>query len=99
MDVDSFQELSVRIVDEIDKKQGVLRDGQLNMSQLVEELGELAKEVNREKLRNKKADIKDLEDEFGDVFLQFAKLADLYDVNLEKAVLNKIEILKKRHNL
>ena len=99
MDVDSFQELSVRIVDEIDKKQGVLRDGQLNMSQLVEELGELAKEVNRENLRNKQADIKDLEDEFGDVFLQFAKLADLYDVNLEKAVLNKIEILKKRHNL
>ena len=52
-----------------------------------------------EKSRNKKPEKKDLEDEFADVVLQLAKLADLFDVELEKAVLDKIEVLKRRHNL
>jgi len=41
----------------------------------------------------------DLEGEFGDVLLQLSKLADLTGVDLEQAVLNKIETLKKRHNI
>ena len=43
--------------------------------------------------------MKDLEDEFADVFLQLAKLANYFDVDLEKAILDKIEIVKKRHEL
>ena len=100
MNVKDFQKISVRIVDDVDKKVGLSdRDPQLNLSQLVEELGELAKEVNREKLRKNIPEKKDLEDEFADVFLQFAKLADFFDVDLEKAVLGKIERLKERHGL
>ncbi len=50
-------------------------------------------------MRNKKPEKKDLEDEFADVLLQLAKLADTFDIDLEKAILDKIEILKKRHDL
>ncbi len=99
MDVKEFQRIAVKIVDDVDNKVGLDRDPQLNLSQLVEELGELAKEVNREKLRKKTPEKKDLEDEFADVFLQFAKLADFFDIDLEKAVLDKIEVLKERHGL
>ena len=99
MHIREYQKLATAIMDKIDKKFSLNRDAQLNLSQLVEELGELAKVVNLEKLRNKKPEKKDLEEEFADVFLQFAKLADLFDVDLEKAVLDRIEVLKKRYNL
>jgi len=99
MEIKEYQKLAKEIIDEIDQKFNLKRDAQLNLSQLMEELGELAKVVNLEKLRKQKPDKKDLEDEFADVFLQLAKLADLCDIDLEKAILDKIEILKKRHNL
>jgi NTP pyrophosphatase (non-canonical NTP hydrolase) len=99
MEVKEYQKLIAEIVNKIDKKHNVERTSQLNISQLVEELGELAKEVNRENLRNEKPEKKDLEDEFADVLILLIKLADHFDVDIEKAVLDKIEVLKKRHNL
>jgi len=98
MQVKDFQKLAARIVGEIDGKYDIRRDGQLAVSQLVEELGELVREVNSEKLRSKKPAKKDLEDEFADVSLQLCKLAEMFKVDLEKAVLDKIEILKERHS-
>ncbi len=65
----------------------------------MEEIGELARDINLPKLRNKKIDRKNLEGEFADVVLQLAVLADLYNIDFEKAVESKIEILKERHNL
>jgi NTP pyrophosphatase (non-canonical NTP hydrolase) len=99
MDVKEFQKLSSDIVRKIDKKYNIDRDAQLNLSQLLEEIGELARIANLKKLRNQNPEKKELEDEFADVLLQLTILADYYDINLEKAVLDKIEILKKRHNL
>jgi len=99
MEVKEFQKLASDIVKKIDNKLNVDRDAQLNLSQLLEELGELARIVNFKKLRNKNPEKKDLEDEFADVFLQLSILADNFDIDLEKSVLDKIEILKKRHNL
>jgi NTP pyrophosphatase (non-canonical NTP hydrolase) len=99
MDAKEFQKLSAEIVGEIDRKFDIKRDVQLSLSQLVEELGELAKLVNLEKLRSRKPEKRELEDEFADVFLQLAKLADMFEVELEKAVLEKVGVLRKRHGL
>ena len=99
MNIKEYQKISAEIFEKMDKKFNLNRDAQLNLSQLIEELGELAKVVNLEKLRHRKPEKKDLEDEFADVFLQLAKLADLFDIDLEKAILDKIEVLKKRHDL
>ena len=99
MEVKDFQKLSAEIVKKVDSKYSISRDAQLNISQLVEELGELAKVANLKKLRNKDPEKKDLEDEFGDVLLQLAALADIFKVDLEKSVLEKIETLKQRHNI
>lgn len=99
MNIKEYQKLACEITDELDKKFDVKRDPQLSVSQLIEELGELAREINSEKLRNKKSAKEDLEQEFADVFLQLAKLADFFNIDLEKAILDKIKILKKRHDL
>lgn len=99
MELNEIQKLASEIVDKLDKKFDVKRDAQLNLSQLTEELGELAKEVNLKKLRKRTPEKKNLEDEFADVFLQLAKLADSFNIDLDKAVLDKIKILKEKHNL
>ena len=99
MDMKEFQKVSSDIVKKIDKKHNINRDIQLNLSQLLEELGELARVANLKRLRNRDPEKKDLEDEFADVLLQIAILADFFDIDLEKAVLDKIEILKQRHGL
>ena len=39
MDVREYQKLATEIIDKIDKKFNLNRDAQLNLSQLVEELG------------------------------------------------------------
>lgn len=99
METSELQELAAKIVGTIDKQCGVNRDAQLGLSQLIEELGELARLMNLEKLRAKKPKENDLEGEFADVFMQLAELAFLFNIDLEKATLGKIGILEKRHNL
>ena len=99
METKDLQTTAVDTVDILDKKFNVNRDAQLNFTQMVEEIGELAKDVNMPKLRHKEPDKENLKGEFADVFLQFAKLADLMNVDLEQAVLNKIQTLKQRHEL
>jgi len=99
MDMKEYQKLSKNIVDRIDKKHDLDRDVQMTISQLVEEFGELAKVANLKKLRAKNPELKDLEDEFADVLIQLAKLADILGVDLEKSVAGKIEVLKKRQNV
>ena len=99
MEVLEFQKLCSSIVKDIDKKHSIERDEQFNMSQLIEELGELAKEVNRFKLRGVEAKKSDLEDEFADVILQLLTLSEMFNVDVEKSVKTKIETLKQRHGL
>lgn len=101
MDTKDFLALAVKIVDDMDSKFEFIRkrDELLSMTQLLEELGELTKEVNRRKLRGEEPKMEDLEEEFADVFILFAKLADIFNVDIEKATLEKIEVIKKRHGL
>lgn len=96
---ETFQEKCAEIVRAIDTKHSVIRDPHLSFTQLMEEVGELAKEINRQRLRNEKIDREHLREEFADVTLQFFVLADILDIDIEEAVDRKIEVLKKRHSL
>ena len=99
MQTKDFQKKCTKIVKEMDDKFEIKRDPHLSFTQMMEEIGELAKDINYPKLRNKEIDKDNLEGEFADVILQLAVLADLFDIDLEKAVESKYEILKNRHNL
>lgn len=99
METKEFQKKCIEIVKETDKKYGLKRDAYLGFTQLMEETGELAEDINYPKLRNKEIDKDNLEGELADVFIQLSALADLYDVDFEKVVEAKIKILKVRHNL
>jgi NTP pyrophosphatase (non-canonical NTP hydrolase) len=96
METKEFQKKCFDIVDKIDKKFSVNRDAQLSFTQFVEEVGELAKDINMKRLRNKEPDAENFSGEFADVFMQLATLAGMHGVDLEQAVDKKIEKLKER---
>ncbi len=91
--------MCAKVVGEIDAKYGIARDPHFSFTQFMEEVGELAKEINKPKLRNKEMDRENLNGEFADVILQFFTLASMLEVDVEKAVEAKMAILKERHDL
>ena len=99
MEVKKLQELCARIVSKIDKKYGVKRNPHFSFTQLMEEIGELAREINSPKLRGKKRDKNNLQGEFADIILQLSILAKMLDVDLEKSVREKIKVLKQKHKI
>lgn len=99
METKKLQEKCAKIVKDIDEKYKIKRDPHFCFTQLSEEIGELARAINMPKLRGKELDQKNLEEEFADVFVLLSALATMYDVDLESAVDNKAEELKKRHTL
>jgi len=99
METKEFQKKCAKIVKDIDAKYNVNRDPHFSFVQFMEEVGELAKEINKPKLRNKEIDRENLEGEFADVFLQFCILADMFDMDFEKAIEAKQKIFKERHGI
>jgi len=97
--INEFQEMCAKIVSDIDAKYNISRDPHFSFTQFMEEIGELAKEINKPRLRNKEIDKENLKGEFADVILQLFALAKILGINLEEAVESKIKILKERHDL
>ncbi|MFC1613294.1 MazG nucleotide pyrophosphohydrolase domain-containing protein [Patescibacteria group bacterium] len=97
MNTKELQKKSVELVEALDKKYNVNRDVHLSLAQLMEELGELARDINLPRLRHKDIDINNLKGEFADVIIQLIRLAEFFDIDIEDAVNGKIEELQKRY--
>ena len=99
METKEFQKKCAKIVSDIDNKHGIKRDLQLSFTQMMEEIGELARDINLPKLRSQEIDKNNLKGEFADVILQLSALADMLGVDFEKAVEAKMKTLKDRHGI
>ncbi len=97
--INESQEMCAKLVSNIDAKYNINRDIHFSFTQFIEEVGELAKEINKPKLRDKEIDRENLSGEFADVTLQLFTLAKMLDIDINRAIETKIEILKKRHGL
>lgn len=97
--LNELQELYAKTFSDIDVKTGTVRDIELCFMQLVEEFGDLTKEINKPKLRHKEIDRAKLEGEFADVLFTLLTLSKMYNVDIEKATENKLKILRERHSL
>ncbi len=99
MDIGEFQRACAGLVKGIDQKNGIERDSQMGLAQLMEELGELARELNSTRLRKKEPERESLEEEFADVFLLLFALAEMHGVDVEGAVEAKRAVLRERHGI
>ncbi|MFX1451278.1 MAG: MazG nucleotide pyrophosphohydrolase domain-containing protein [Promethearchaeota archaeon] len=77
MNISEFQQMMKQLYFERDKKRGVSR----TFCWLVEEIGELAKSVNKKNI--------DMGQEFADVLAWLCSLANLKNIDLEKVTLEK----------
>jgi len=66
---------------------------------LVEEIGEIGREINNQRLRPEKFDKENFKKEFADTLLFLLYLAEIYNVDIQKAIKEKMNELKKRFNL
>ena len=99
MEIKELQQKADEIINAIDNKVNVKHNDSLTIRHLIEEIGELAEEINKPDLRNEQINKENLSDELTDVLLFTIRLANNNNINLEEAINNKINKLKKRHNL
>jgi len=97
--ITEFQKKAVKVINEIDSKYKRVHDNDTTLTHLIKEFEEIAREIYNGKIGRGKIDIKNLKEEFADVYMLLAKLADNFSINLEEAINQKINVLKKRHNL
>lgn len=99
MDAKEIQNKVDEIINKIDTKLNVNHDANHTIIHLIEEIGELARQINNKNIRNIEQDKANIEEELADVLILTMRLANIYNVDTESAIIGKINKLKQRHNL
>ena len=99
MEVKELQNKADEIIKIMDRTLGINHDADKTIIHILEELGEIARQINNKNIRGIGQDKENLEEEIADVLILTLRLASIYEIDVEKAILNKIEKLKERHNL
>ncbi|MFZ5955423.1 MAG: MazG nucleotide pyrophosphohydrolase domain-containing protein [Nanoarchaeota archaeon] len=96
MEISELQKkISEAILSRLDKK-NVEPSVELSMLHLIEEVGELSKQIVNEKLKRKEIDVANIGEEISDCIIMLMFLAKQFNLNIEKCLINKIEELKKK---
>ncbi len=98
MEMKKLQEKADEIIDKIDKKVNVEHNLDNTFMHLIEELGELTAEIGKVKYRNQDIDMENLKDEIADVFLFLCRIGNIYNIDIQDAINEKIVKLNKRYN-
>ena len=97
--MNEMQNKSNEIIDEIDKKMKGVHDSETTIIHLMEELGEISRQIYNQKIGRDNLDRENLAEEIADVSMLLNKLATLHEIDVEKAINDKIKVLKERHNI
>ena len=97
MNLDELQKASAELIEEFDALLNGKHDTDTTLIHLVEELGEIAREIYNEKSGRGSFSKKNFEGEIADMYLLLAQLATTKGISVESAVAAKIKELKERH--
>ena len=100
MEIKELQKMSVGIINNYNKKHELKHNKETTFPHLIEEVGELAREIHHH-IDNwrEEPNHEHLAEEMTDVLDKLFILAEDYEVDLEKTFLKKIEKLKKRFEI
>ena len=101
MDVKTFQKEVEKLFNEISnrRKDKDKRTEEEIFIHLIEEIGEIARQLTNKKIRKERFDHKNLEEEISDSILFLTYLASLYKINLENSLRKDIEKLKVKFKI
>ena len=97
MNLQEFQKKATAIVKKLDEKHRITHESNMTLLHLVEEFGEIARELYNEKSGREKIDKDNLGQEIADVIILLAQLADCYNLDLEEILEKKLKILEERY--
>jgi len=97
MDINEIQKRIVEFAKKRAKAKNFQDNPELTFTHLVEELGEIARQLTNKKMRPELFDENNLKEEVIDVILESLILAHQCNVDLDKEISNKIEALYKKH--
>lgn len=97
MEIKKLQEKSVEAVKQRLSINQIPLNDELLTIHLMEEAGELAQQIMNKKLKRREIDLQNLGEEISDCMILLMNLAKIHNIDLEKAVLDKIkEVENKR---
>lgn len=100
MEIKEMQKKSSELIDKIDARHPDKKhNAETTFIHLVEELGEIARQLFNEKIGRDKLNKENLSEEIADCVLLLAKLSDNYNINLEVSINKKLQKLKERFKL
>ncbi len=99
MNINKFQEEIEDLFDKISKKRGNEHTKEEVFIHLVEEIGEVARQITNEKIRKDKFDHENLGEEISDSILFLIYLASQYGIDLSNSLKKDIEKLKIKFKL
>ncbi len=100
MKISEAQKQSVEILDGINIKLGFVHEPRNMMLNLIEEVGEVARELSKQQKNFRgEFDKEKLGDELSDVISRTLVIAEDNEIDLEKAFIKKLDKIKKRFEL
>jgi len=99
MDLKDFQKQSGELIEKIDAKHSGIHDADTTIIHILEELGEIARQLYNQKIGRDKLDKENLAEEISDCMILLSQLARNFDIDIEKSVENKLQKLKERFNV
>lgn len=99
MELNKLQQQLKELIKKIDDKHKGMHDIETTFIHLIEEIGEVSRQLYNEKIGRDKLDKENLKEELSDVLILTLQLANNFDINLELEVENRIAKLKERHKI
>ncbi len=96
MEIKKLQEKSVEAVKQRLSINQIPLDDELLTIHLMEEAGELAHQIMNKKLKRREIDLQNLGEEISDCMILLMNLANIHNIDLEKAILDKIKDIKNK---
>jgi len=99
MDLHEFQKKSVELLKEIDSKHKGEHDTDTTIVHLLEELGEVSRQLFNQKIGRAELDKENLGEEISDCMILLVQLAHNFDIDVENAVEAKLKKLQERFKI
>ncbi len=99
MDIKTFQKSVKELFDKISNKRKLEHTEEEVFIHLMEEIGEVARQLTNKKLRKDRFDHKNLGEEISDSIVFLTYLASLYKINLDESLKNDIDKLKRKFKI
>ncbi len=96
MEINELQKQVKELLKKIDSKQKGNHDTETTFVHLIEEIGEVSRQLYNEKIGRDELDKKNIKEELSDVLMLVLQLANNFNIDLEQEVKNKILKLKER---